>query len=637
MSGPRTPRTPIKADASSRRRKFAVFRGNGASYLHAAFARRESRWARVTTSDAASSGLSKLEANLLLSKALREGGVSFVFRDLLHGPLWVPGSPPAPGEATPMAALHAVMYPSLADGQAQVVNRWPRHASLTSKDGSLGSLEQYYRAQGLNPWAFVPLSFAVPNVKLTNAELGANQAWRCVCAAYSAAGCGADPRVAEEQGRANLWLLKPTNGSGGEGIVVSSELAELERALGSARASIHGFICQKYIEEPMLFDGRKLDLRLWAILADDPGSPIGLRCYAYREGYARTSSERFTLPARSVDGASASSLVSSPASPPAKGPPHDAAAAEAHSRLVHLTNYCMQVQGANCGNYEEGNAVSFDDLDAQLGAGLSFRQTILPHLYALVADAALASRRELLQGLRDHGRGRRICALLGFDFMVSARGAPFLIECNANPLLAAQNPWHDLLVGRMVDDYVAIAADGTFFSPTATPSPRPPLDGIHCKERAEEGETAPGEAQGSGFVQLLGRPTAAHRAPLFGVTTVGGVLVLHRSEEERAAAAAVEEPPSLPPSQPPSPPPTLLPMPSLSPPLAPGAPSASLTLPMLVRGLQTAVRPSRAPASITRIQSEAAAAAAGARERRMAALRYAATHRAAAALSVPKC
>ena len=41
-------------------------------------------------------------------------------------------------------------------------------------------------------------------------------------------------------------------------------------------------------------------------------------------------------------------------------------------RLVHLTNYCMQVQGDNVGAHEEGNAISFDDLDAS-SPGTSFR------------------------------------------------------------------------------------------------------------------------------------------------------------------------------------------------------------------------------------------------------------------------
>ena len=64
-----------------------------------------------------------------------------------------------------------------------------------------------------------------------------NPAWRAVVHAHGLVGKGADPRVDAEQSAHNMWLLKPTNGSGGEGIHIASELSELERALQSAKSS----------------------------------------------------------------------------------------------------------------------------------------------------------------------------------------------------------------------------------------------------------------------------------------------------------------------------------------------------------------------------------------------------------------
>ena len=44
-------------------------------------------------------------------------------------------------------------------------------------------------------------------------------------------------------------------------------------------------------------------------------------------------------------------------------------------------------------------------------------------------DAVLAARRELIGGLAEHRRSpRAVAALLGYDFMLSADGAPYLIE-----------------------------------------------------------------------------------------------------------------------------------------------------------------------------------------------------------------
>ena len=40
-------------------------------------------------------------------------------------------------------------------------------------------------------------------------------------------------------------------------------------------------------------------------------------------------------------------------------------------RMVHLTNYCMQVQSDKCGMHEEGNCVSFSAIDAAAAADAS--------------------------------------------------------------------------------------------------------------------------------------------------------------------------------------------------------------------------------------------------------------------------
>lgn len=46
---------------------------------------------------------------------------------------------------------------------------------------------------------------------------------------------------------------------------------------------------QKYIERPMLLEGRKFDIRVW-MLVDSEG-----RAYLFEEGYIRTSSEKFSM------------------------------------------------------------------------------------------------------------------------------------------------------------------------------------------------------------------------------------------------------------------------------------------------------------------------------------------------------
>lgn len=533
--------------------KFIVFRGNGSHYLNRAFERRFPRWQPALSSPRRSTRvcdapLTKLQENLLLSRALLQGGVAFCFRDVFSGPQWETSNKGDQSEPVNLtsallndmslkyksSSLFSRAYPATADLQGkwpQVVNRWPHHAGLTSKDESLTSLERYYSMQGLSPWDYVPLSFIVPNCRLQGSVASSTAKWSCVRDAHESVGRGYDVRVPAEHSKMNMWLLKPSNGSGGDGIVITSEISELANALDTARASVHSFICQKYLEAPLLYHGRKFDLRVWAVLADDPKSPLGLRVYAFREGYARTSSEAYHL---STDAADITQpQVTTQSQPPHGVPGHApelssdaqaaaaaavadaAAAAAARHRVIHLTNYCQQVRCANCSKFEEGNSVSFDDIQASIHptSGLQFRQDVLPKIFGLVADAALAARSELLRGLHDYGNGRRVAALCGYDFMISENGQPFLIEVNANPLLAPQNEWHDQLVSRMIDDYVELAADGSFRTheqrPCLSPASRPPLDGTHCKD-----------FKGSGFLLLVGRPTGIHPTARFEVSAL---------------------------------------------------------------------------------------------------------------------
>ena len=49
------------------------------------------------------------------------------------------------------------------------------------------------------------------------------------------------------------------------------------------------FLLQKYIEQPLLYNGRKFDIRQWVLLTHDK------KAYFCREGYLRLSSTDFTL------------------------------------------------------------------------------------------------------------------------------------------------------------------------------------------------------------------------------------------------------------------------------------------------------------------------------------------------------
>ena len=260
------------------------------------------------------------------------------------------------------------------------------------------------------------------------------------------------------------------------------------------------WVVQKYVEAPLLYRGRKFDVRIFALLesarcktwSQDLGEPswasgsradnfpllciirrgfarqsaacslalAGFSLYAYREGYGRTSSEVFSL-------------------------------SDMHSTM-HLTNFSIQKQYPNTyGKHEIGNSVSFYDLDAHLGPSVGFRERIEPAMHALMADTVLAGRSELLDVL--HGANAHSATfrtLLAFDLIVEADGTPVIMEVNPFPGMTPQSEWHSKYLARLLDDYVGACVDQVTHpagiqKAGAEARDRPLFDGCHipnCKQ-----------------------------------------------------------------------------------------------------------------------------------------------------------
>lgn len=84
--------------------------------------------------------------------------------------------------------------------------------------------------------------------------------------------------------------MKPTSKCQGRGIFIFSKISDISKWKTASRDSfVESYVCQRYILNPMLFGGRKFDMRIYALcLSYNP-----LTVYLFRGGFARFAHDRY--------------------------------------------------------------------------------------------------------------------------------------------------------------------------------------------------------------------------------------------------------------------------------------------------------------------------------------------------------
>lgn len=263
----------------------------------------------------------------------------------------------------------------------------------------------------------------------------------------------------------NLWIVKPIGLNRGRGIKVVTKPEDAiehmkgcqERAKEDQKTkankpdnpeqhsddtstvdkianvnTLMSFIVQKYIEEPFLIDGRKFDIRTYALITSDGNA------YIYEHGYLRLTSAKYSL--------------------------------DTTDTTVHLTNNAVQKNIDGYNQFEDGNMLHFKDLDAQMSAcddGISkthFTDSIWPIMKRIMTVVLVAFNKTVL--------GAHTCdgcfELFGFDFMIDCKSSgyrPILIEINSNPCLALSSVVSWDLLPKMLDDLMDLTLDKLFPPP----------------------------------------------------------------------------------------------------------------------------------------------------------------------------
>ena len=132
----------------------------------------------------------------------------------------------------------------------QKVNHFPRSSELTRKDSMYSRMARMQAMYGEKHFNFIPKTYILPK------ELS------------SLVDC-------MEKNNSQTWIVKPSASSQGRGIFITDNIEDIN-------PKIPQVVCQ-YIDNPLLFNGFKFDLRVYVAIT----SICPLRIYMYREGLAR--------------------------------------------------------------------------------------------------------------------------------------------------------------------------------------------------------------------------------------------------------------------------------------------------------------------------------------------------------------
>lgn len=220
----------------------------------------------------------------------------------------------------------------------------------------------------------------------------------------------------------NIWIMKPVGLSRGRGITLVKDMSQL--------AYSHTSVLQRYVPNPLCLDGYKFDLRLYVLVT----SFQPLEAFIYQDGFARISTQRFSLDEADLD-----------------------------NKFIHLTNSSIQNQSTS-GPSKDNPLVKENEGETNgskiplLGkTGLwkrleryNFNTDVLwKNICLLVVKSLVAV---------DDKIAHQPCCfeVFGYDVLIDELGRPWLLEVNASPSMGRDTQLDVRVKNSMICDTIRL-------------------------------------------------------------------------------------------------------------------------------------------------------------------------------------
>jgi len=223
------------------------------------------------------------------------------------------------------------------------------------------------------------------------------------------------PKSSTANGK-SLWIVKPVLLSRGRGISIISDVDQLQYS--------DPVVVQRYLQNPLLLDGYKFDLRLYVCVT----SFQPLEAFLYKQGFGRISTSPFCL--------------------------------KNLSKYIHLTN--SSIQKNNVEELHVDNPLLQADLSEAGGTKVSLtylwrrleeKGIKVPKLWNDISLLIIKSLVVVAENIPFHPN---CFELFGYDVIIEENGEPWLIEVNASPSLATGSSLDEQIKEELIRDTIAL-------------------------------------------------------------------------------------------------------------------------------------------------------------------------------------
>jgi tubulin polyglutamylase TTLL11 len=217
------------------------------------------------------------------------------------------------------------------------------------------------------------------------------------------------------QANKSVLIAKPTAGSQGDGIHLISKLKDLDSFLRTSTLDSYKYIVQRYINNPLIIDGKKFDLRLYVLVS----SVNPLIVYLNDEGLARFCTQNYE-------------------------PTNDKNLSNVY---MHLSNYSLNKNSKEYKFTEvtteinDGSKRSMESFWKSYEKAGYNKANLVEEINELIRKFLTAMYPFLKYNykLAFQDKDAKCFHILGFDIMIDDQFKPWLLEINANPSLSIEH------------------------------------------------------------------------------------------------------------------------------------------------------------------------------------------------------